>query len=249
MAPLNPNLALGELMNNPLFWVLIVVVGGVTLAYYMGWFDKVKFRKEFKAEDLNESLMKDLKPRMIVQGKKIKNTKLVQGQIDFGKVRKVSKTKVEFHSRKSNIGKKTPQKLEKEVKSILQKEEVEMVYFTVGGNTWLSWIPVIGKNYEPEYFIFEDEFIKFEPQSRIYTIDKDVHVYPYAKIWICSKKTQRYLTELEARRTQEFESETNINTLKRWTYYNEPQSGRVVVMEKDTQLEQDKWDHTRETHG
>jgi hypothetical protein len=159
--------------------------------------------------------------------------------INFGKVRRYSVSKATFQVKEKRT---KPQDEKPKLKTV----DVNLLYLMVGGNPWLAWIPYIGKSYDSEYFVLNSGYVKHDPQSKIFQIDSDVHIYPYAKIWISDKKTQMYLTELEARRTLEFEAETNINTLKRWTYYGEPQAGRVVVMEKDVQLEQDKWDHTRE---
>ena len=246
MAAFDPNIFLGEILNSPIFWVMAIIMVFIGLGFYLGWFGKFKRPEKYQSEDLHESLMKDLKPRMRVQGRNVKNTFLIQGYHKFGKVRKYTISKVQQHVRSDTDG---TQKNRKEDKPKMKEQEADFVYFLVGGSAWLSWIPYIGKNYEPDYYVINKEFVTHDPQSKLFEIDPDVHMYPYAKIWVSDRRTQRYLTELEARRTVEFEAETNINTLKRWTYYNEPQSGRVVVMEKDTQLEQDKWDHTDQTAG
>jgi hypothetical protein len=239
MAAFDPNIFLGELLNSPVFWIMACIIGFMWAGFHFNWFGKMKRKPSFKEENLTDSLLKDLEPRMKVQGKKIKNSKLMQNMINFGKVRKYSISKAEFQikEKRSKVQDEKPE---------LTTQQVDLVYLLVGGNPWLNWIPYIGKAYESEYFVMNKGYVKHDAQSKIFEIHPDVHVYPYAKIWISDKKTQRYLTELEARRTIEFEAETNINTLKRWTYYGEPQAGRVVVMEKDVQLEQDKWDHTRE---
>lgn len=243
MAAANLNEMLGELMNSPLFWMLIIFIAFFAIGYNLGWFNKFKPIKRFKPEDLNESLLKDIKPRLKIQGKKVKDTKLMQKYTNYGKVRRYSTSIVKFEDRKE---KKIVNKNKASETTEFEKVEAKMIYFLVGGNPWLSWIPYIGKNYAPDYFVINQDYVKYEPQSRIFDIQPDIHVYPYARIWISGKQTQTYMTELQARRTQEFEAETNINTLKRWTYYNEVHAGRVGIMEKDTDLEQQKWDNTRE---
>lgn len=243
---INFNVIIGQLINNPLFWIICVFVGIFFLLWKLGVFGRNK--EPFKPETLEESLKSDLRPRMKIQGQKLKNEYLIQGYHSLGKIRKYSLGNVEFEARKliepKGPVKRGRKKKKPEVKLI--KETANVIYFTVGGNTWISWVPIIGKNYEPVYYIIDREMVTREAQSKKWAIDPDVHVYPYGTVWVSSNITQHYLTELEARRSQEFEAETNINTLKRWTYYNEGLGGRIVVKERDSQLDKEKWDEWRE---
>jgi len=235
------NVMIGQVMENPIFWVMGAVVVFLVLGQRYGWFSKAFGRKEFKGEPLKDTLLRDLKPRLKKHGKKGKGAILMQHYHNFGKVKKFCEGNVEYWIRKP--GNPKPKE-----KAEFDKKGVDITYFLVGGNAWLSWIPYIGQNYEPDYYVLKTEFVKFNPETKTFDVDMGVHLFPYGEIWVSDKQTAKYLTELEARRTQEFEAETNVNTLKRWTYYDSQKAGRIVTMEKDVQLDQDRWDHTRETH-
>ena len=236
------NIMLGQLMESPIFWVMGAVIVFLVVGQRYGWFSKALGRKEFKGEPLKDTLLKDLKPRLRKHGKSGKGAVLMQHYHSFGKVRKFCEGKIEYWVRNPVNPKPNPGIPE------FKKQEVTAVYFLVGGNTWLSWIPYVGKNFEPDYYVIKEGYIDYDSKSRTFEINRDIHLFPYAEVWVSDKLTAKYLTELEARRTVEFEAETNINTLKRWTHYDSQRAGRIVTMEKEAKLEKEKWDHTREVH-
>lgn len=235
------NLMVGELMNSPIFWVMACVIVFLVLGQRYGWFKKLLGEKKFVGEPLKETLMKDLKPRLAKHGKKV-NAILIQNYHSFGKVKRYCEGEVKYWTR--TVGNPKPNPKESKMK----QDTMSVTYFLVGGNPMLSWIPYIGKKYEPDYYVINSDHVKYDPSSETFYLSNSIHLYPYAEVWVSDVRTQRYLTELEARRTQEFEAETNINTLKRWTYYDSTKAGRITFAEKEADIEKERWKETEELH-
>ncbi len=238
-------------LESPLGIGLVIIGVIVFMAWHFGLF-KVRPEK-FKSETLKDILLKDLKPRMVVLASKSK-WKLMYNYNIVGKIRRITEgsfmfwtiedqqTKIEKHKKK--IGFDAYAKLDKKPKFLT--EIANLTYMMVGGNKWLSWIPVIGKSYQPNFFVINSDFVKIESSSKIITISNNAHLYPFGEIWIADKRTERYFTELISRATLESELEVRTNTPKRWTFYGEQRAGTAILTEEKQRLEDEKWAKARD---
>ncbi len=235
-------------LSSPVGWSIIIIAVIVYFAWKGGLFRSKP--EMFKGETLKEILLRDLKPRMTILGSKTK-WRLIYQFKDIGRVHRITQSDIEFFKEKEK-DKDKKEKAQgfavyrrKEKRPEFIQENVNLVYMLVGGNLWLSWIPFTHK-WDPQFFVLKEDHIKIEANRNVVVINESVHLYPYGEVWVSDMKTQRYLTELEARRTLENESETRVNTLKRWVHYGEQRSAKILTLEEKERVESEKWEKSRD---
>lgn len=208
------------------YFVILGLCVGVGLII----FRKVKLDKgtRFIPQSLSEVVINEnFKPYVNTFGDKLKNGKLYTQYKNIS-IRRKAKIHLTYYIKEEG-------KMEK-------KEGIFIIFKT--GKSFLSEIPILNKLADKsEYIIInknDDVLIKDKFYDKWTTTD-NVFFYQFAGLWICSKESQNFITEMINKKMLENEKEEGMNYIKRIVFYNDQYAQRVSELEQQYVLEKEKW--------
>lgn len=196
----------------------------------------------FKGQTLTQIIQDENLKRMTdVFGNKIKNAKLT---LHFRtiKIGRITRVPVKISIREEiSLG-----KFRKKKYKFLTKDKTFLIFKKGGG--FFEEIPVLKLIHtKAEYFVVEDEdkYVKKDPNSNLWTLSPNTFPHLFAGVWVVSMDGVAFLTELAYKKMQENDKEESVNALKRFIFYNDHHTARIVAMERKQELKDESWDKSK----
>lgn len=220
------------LFQEPVIYLLML---GVAIGVGLVIFKKIKTdsKTDFKPQSLSEVVINEnFKPFVKEFG-----TKLTKG------VLYTPHKKIPLRKRAEIRLKYTIKEKDKKGVIVDVDKEGKFIIFRTG-KTIFSELPVLNRLVKgAEYILINDEdrVLLKDKMHDSWTTTDNVFFYRFAGMWICSKETQIFITEMIYKKMLENTKEEDMNYIKRIVFYNDQYAQKIGVMEQDYQLEKDKW--------
>lgn len=215
-----------------IYFILVAVVVGIGLAI----FKKVKMSNKeegFKGKTIREVVVnKNLKPYMNIMSKRIKNGLLINGMNTIN-ITKFVEINVESNMLPTDKNKKS-------------LDKISLIAFQTGKR---FKIPIISKlSSNDEYFLLEnhEDVIIKDPINNVWTLNKNVHLYMLAGVWVSGEDAKHYVSEMIFKEIFEDLKEEDMNYPKRLVAYNDRYAFNMTAVEQEYDLEDRKWDRRAE---
>lgn len=228
-------------------WIYVLMVVGTVVGV---WFVLKKYGvlpsgvKEFKGETIKQIIQdQNLRNLLATFGEKVKKGKLVTHMKTI-KISRVATVPVEISIRKEVAS----GRFKKKTTYSFKPYKKHFLVFKSGGGLFESIPGLKLMHKEPEYFVIDDDerFIKKDMTNNIWSINKNTFPHTFGGVWIFSTDGVSFLTELAYKKMQENDKEESVNALKRFIFYNDHFTGRIVGMERKEELKQEGWEKTKQ---
>lgn len=211
------------------YFILLGIAVGVGLVL----FRKVKgeSKKEFKPQSLSEVIINEnFKPYVEQFGEKIKKGVLYT-QYKNMNLRKKAVIRLKYAIPKNGNSKE------------MESKESDFIVFKTG-KTFLCEVPILNHLVKKSEYILankDDDVLIKDKFNNVWTTTDNVFFYRFAGLWICSKETQNFITELIYKKMLENEKEEGINYIKRIVFYNDQYASKIGSIEQEFLIEREKW--------
>lgn len=224
-----------DLLSSPLFQppMIYIIIIGFVFVFSLLMFIKFKRKSEDVIEHFNHESLEDILKKetfekyMATFGRKTKKGCLFWN-MGIIKINKVLFLRMKLEERKT--------------KTTTEIKPIDFIIFQKG--SFLSNLPIFNKIKTKEYFVVDntEKFITKDKYNDKWVINPDVNMHLFGGIWIGSSYGLNYLTELMYKRTYESEKEIEINTPKRFVWYNDIYASKFTGDILSNELEQSKYD-------
>lgn len=225
-------------------WIYILMLGG---GLFGVWWLLRKYniiggpKPQFKGETLENIIQNKNLTRIVkTYGHKVKNAKLILNMKNI-KIGRVISFPAKVMVRETTEGSKG------KIRAKFVSKDRYFLVFKAGGGIFES-IPLVKYMHRtPEYFLIRDDkqFITKDPDANLWTINRHVFPHTFGGVWVFSTDGVNFLTEFAYKRMQENDKEESVNALKRFIFYNDQFTGRIVGMERKQELKDESWEKAK----
>jgi len=228
----------------PIAYVFWGLVGfGLALWFVLKYYNAPQ--DQFEIERFSEVVNKDLDKALGILGMRSRNTKLIKGMMKIGDITKhlheKGKITTTFKVKADKTIKDKPnlivEKAEGEYKTVSKKTPFDLHIFEV--NVGDSFLNIFGKGNEK--IIVDAEFLTFDPVKNVFQINENINMWKFAEVWVTSETGKEFITDIAWKRSLEMQTEETMNLAKKTTYLEMRMAKKSELMEKATQLEQEKY--------